>query len=83
MKNLISVEVNGESYVIKLHDEGLDGLKDDECDLMIDHMRVYLDAYKRLRCARSELEKAEQHVERMKTDPIPYLQTREYGDLPF
>ena len=83
MKKMISVEGNRKSYVIKLNGERLDELKDDECDLMIDHMRYYLEAYKRLRCARNELEKAENHIEGIKNDPIPYIQTAQDYGLPF
>ena len=83
MKQMISVEGNSDTYEIMLHQEILDGLKDEVCDLMIDHMQVYLEAYKFLRSSSKKLEKAKEHIEMIKTDPVPYLHDREYFELPF
>ena len=62
MKKMISVKADLENYDISMDMEKLDGLPYHECNYLLEHLRDYIVAYRRLRHARQESEAAEREI---------------------
>jgi hypothetical protein len=76
LKSLISAMASKEAYDIFLDIEGLEELGDVQCAMLITRLQTRIDAYQRLRRARTELAQAdacmEAAVRPLDIDGIPF-----------